>query len=354
MTYEVFMSKFKTLLGCGPVSKNVIDVTIELANQYNVPIILVASRRQIDKDGGYVGFNTKTFASYVKEKDKGHNIILERDHGGPWEGEGEFDLLHVDAIEKACESYEEDIKSGFNILHIDPSLKNRSLDLIYKDLIYLYDQCNILALYYNKKISFEVGAEECSGRLSDIKDFEYFCKNVSKLENIKYVVGNTGTLVKEMMNYGKFNREGTKQLVEICNKYELKLKEHNLDYSPKPILNLHSKLGIHSSNVAPEFAIHETTQLMNCLLLNKMFKEYNKFVDIAWSSKKWEKWIKNKNDNCYPKDYLAQICGHYVFNYPEVLEIKYIAQERFDLDYELKSAIKSCILKYLKAFNWVK
>ena len=37
-----------TLLGVGPMSVNCVDATIELANQHNIPIMLIASRRQID------------------------------------------------------------------------------------------------------------------------------------------------------------------------------------------------------------------------------------------------------------------------------------------------------------------
>ena len=46
-----------TLLGVGPMSKNCIDASIELADQYKTPLMLIASRRQIDSEqfnGGYV------------------------------------------------------------------------------------------------------------------------------------------------------------------------------------------------------------------------------------------------------------------------------------------------------------
>ena len=46
-----------TLLGVGPMSKNCVDATVELANHHEVPIFLIASRRQIDSTqfgGGYV------------------------------------------------------------------------------------------------------------------------------------------------------------------------------------------------------------------------------------------------------------------------------------------------------------
>ena len=46
-----------TLLAVGPMSKNCVEATIEIANEKNVPIMMIASRRQIDSKefgGGYV------------------------------------------------------------------------------------------------------------------------------------------------------------------------------------------------------------------------------------------------------------------------------------------------------------
>ena len=81
----------KTLLGVGPMSVNIVDVTIELANQHNANLMLIASRRQIDSEslgGGYVNnWTTEEFSSYVKKKDPSGNVILARDHGGPWQNE---------------------------------------------------------------------------------------------------------------------------------------------------------------------------------------------------------------------------------------------------------------------------
>ena len=78
MIYEKIESYLKktpnTLLCVGPMSVNCVDATIELANQYDVPLMLIASRRQIDsKDfgGGYVNnWTTEEFANYVTKHDK--------------------------------------------------------------------------------------------------------------------------------------------------------------------------------------------------------------------------------------------------------------------------------------------
>jgi hypothetical protein len=39
-----------TLLGVGPMSVNCVDATIDLANDYEIPILMIASRRQIDSE----------------------------------------------------------------------------------------------------------------------------------------------------------------------------------------------------------------------------------------------------------------------------------------------------------------
>ena len=56
--------------------------------------MMISSRRQIDsKDfvGGYVNkWDTELFSKYIKKKDKKKNIILCRDHGGPWQNDLEI------------------------------------------------------------------------------------------------------------------------------------------------------------------------------------------------------------------------------------------------------------------------
>ena len=139
--------KRATLLCIGPMSKNCIDSAIELSNEYNVPIVLIASRRQINsKDfrGGYVNnWTTREFSRYVLEKDKRGKIILARDHGGPWQNslEQEKNLSLKHAMASAKLSLREDIDSGFQILHLDPSIDihyNPSLSDILNRLYELY------------------------------------------------------------------------------------------------------------------------------------------------------------------------------------------------------------------------
>ena len=117
-----------TLLGVGPMSLNCVNGAIELANEYNADLMMIASRRQIDSekfDGGYVNnWTTKEFSEHVRGNDTNGKILLARDHGGPWQNTKEIDqkLTLSNAMESAKSSYLADIEAGFKIVHIDPSV----------------------------------------------------------------------------------------------------------------------------------------------------------------------------------------------------------------------------------------
>ena len=68
--------------------------------------MLIASRRQIDCDsfgGGYVeNWSTEEFSEYVKKNDRSKNIILARDHGGPWQNNLELENNY--SVEEAMKS----------------------------------------------------------------------------------------------------------------------------------------------------------------------------------------------------------------------------------------------------------
>lgn len=381
MSLQKYLNNYRknkscTLLCIGPMSKNCVDATIELADQYKSPLTLIASRRQIDSEkfgGGYVeNWTTKQFANYVREKDKNKNIILARDHGGPWQNEYEkkqnFKLK--DAMQSAKESYQADIDAGFQSLHIDPSIdihedpnNNQILERIYE----LYDFCWSYAQKKNLDIIFEIGTEEQSGANSAKEDLEHtlecmkkFCKS-NKMPFPAFVVIQAGTKVMETKNIGSFDSPvrienqlppeiQIPKMIEICNKYEIFMKEHNTDYLSTESLIWQPRLGIHAANVAPEFGVSETRSFINILEKGGHKDLLKNFIKISYESMKWKKWmLENSNANELDK---AIIAGHYVFSTEAFIEIKNEAKNRIDnLDYILKESIKSSILRYMNAFN---
>lgn len=372
-----------TLLGVGPMSVNCVDATIELANEYEVPILMIASRRQIDSEefgGGYVNnWTTEEFSRYVTDKDKKGKILLARDHGGPWQSIKEKDarLGLRRAMDSAKSSYRADIKAGFQVLHIDPSIDihgEPDVDEVLDRVFDLYEFCWIQAQQLNQEIVFEIGTEEQSGSTNSQEELDYtlnaikkFCLK-NKIPQPTFVVIQCGTRVMEMRNVGSFDSPvrianeipaeiQLPKMIEICNRHGIFMKEHNTDYLSDEGLQWHPRLGIHAANVAPEFGVIETKALVQVLESNNLTNHAERFLKIAYESNKWDKWML-ENTKASDRD-RALIAGHYVFSKPEVVELKTEAGRELEkkgisLEGYLKQEVRQGILRYLRNFRLVR
>jgi hypothetical protein len=371
-----------TLLGVGPMSLNCVDAAIELANDHDVPIFLIASRRQIESKffgGGYVNnWDTANFAKYVISEDANNRILLARDHGGPWQNPQEIAEGYSlrQAMDSAKASYQADIDAGFQVLHIDPSIdihKTPSIEDTLDRIYELYEYCWIESQKQNKEVIFEIGTEEQSGSTNTQEELDFTLKSVTqfcsrnKLPLPTFVVIQTGTRVMEMKNIGSFDspiRIGSElpaeiqipKMIEICNRYGVLMKEHNTDYLSDDALRWHPRFGIHASNVAPEFGVVESKALLGLLEYFKLNYLAEKFLAVSYNSRKWEKWML-PNSIATDRE-RAIISGHYVFSRQEVREIKMeatglLAAKNIDLENHLKGEVKNSIMRYLKNFRLI-
>jgi len=369
-----------TLLGVGPMSINCVDSVIELANEREVPIFLIASRRQVDTKnlaGGYVNnWTTEEFSEYVLNNDKRGMVILSRDHGGPWQNPKEIEAglgLHL-AMESAKKSYSKDIECGFECIHIDTSVDIHSQPTIDSSLhrvFELYEHCWREASKNGKKIIFEIGTEEQNGSTNSQEELEYtlnsmkvFCSK-NKMPYPTFVVIQCGTKVLETRNVGSFDSPvrianeipseiQLPKMLEICKKFNIYMKEHNADYLSDQAISWHPRLGIQAANVAPEFGVIETRAFVTLLEINNLNKLADEFLEHAYSSRKWEKWMQD-NSNTSDRD-KSIIAGHYVFSTPTCKDIKCRAQKELkksniNIDEYLKAITKKAILRYLKGFR---
>ena len=372
-----------TLLGVGPMSVNCVDAAIELANDHEVPIMLIASRRQIDSDefgGGYVNnWTTDAFANYVIDQDKKGKVLLARDHGGPWQNTQEQDknLSLRRAMESAKSSYKADIDAGFQILHIDPSIDihgTQTTDEVLDRMFELYEFCWSYAQRIGKEIIFEIGTEEQHGSTNTQEELGYtlqkvqqFCRK-NHLPLPSFVVIQTGTRVMETRNVGSFDTPvrvadeipaeiQVPKMIEICQQHGIFMKEHNTDYLSDEALQWHPRLGIHSANVAPEFGVAETTALLEILEHYNLQTLADQFLQIAYDSGKWKKWML-PNTKATDRE-RSIIAGHYVFAEEECQTLKVEAAGKLksqgvNLEDELKARVKRSILRYLCHFRLVR
>lgn len=369
-----------TQLGVGVVSRLTVEAAIELANDLNIGLMLIASRRQVDMDslgGGYVEhWNARRLVEFVRQRDRKGLIRVCRDHGGPWQNAEEVSNRYSlsQAMDCARASFAEDIEAGFDLLHIDTSIEAdgvaQEADAMER-LFVLWQDCADLARRAGRDIAYEVGAEEqdwtghpladVHAQLDAITDFA----KRAGLDLPTYVVVQTGTKVLEMRNVGNFGsvRPATgphdldpfiSSLVQAVHGYGIQLKQHNTDYLGDDVLQQLPRYAINAANVAPEFGVAETLAFLTVVEAKGLPRIRESFLELAYDSRKWEKWMV-PGSTASDRD-RSIICGHYVFSTPEFRALaadvdRNLKRTGQTLDDILKASIKQAILRYIKAFG---
>ena len=294
------------------MSKNIVDCVIDMNTN---KLGLLPTRRQIDYNGGYVNnWNTKSFTKYVKSKSS--NMVVERDHSGPLQGDSnEF------------YSYEDDCEF-LNMLHIDPWKKYANIE---DGVDYTIDI--IKHLYkLNKNLQYEVGTEEAIRPMS-ILDLDYMLEKISTnlnrdmFGNIVYVCIQSGVGLDliNRKNTGKFDLEKLKKMISLVRYFGLKTKEHNGDYLSGDEIKIRFDNGLDAINIGPELVQIETETYLD--FMNS--KEIDRFYEICLKSEKWKKWVTPDFDTSN-KESLIMICGHYNFNNLEMDDVHDIVKERLN------------------------
>lgn len=372
------LSRRITLLGAGPMSKFSIDAIIELANFYNLPIAMIPSRRQIEcaqLGGGYVeNWSTEEFADYVRTNDKRDNILLSRDHCGPWQLEqvgvnGEYKSLDEE-MNSVKISIEADVKSGFDLIHLDPSLgfKHGLNQIEVRKVVYeLIDFCESIK---TREIFYEIGTEEqvYSSSTDPESELKVILSDLSNrsLPTPIFYVQQTGTKVVERRNVGNFDNPldskgflpasfNLPRIIKLCEQNGVWLKEHNADYMSDQALRWHPRFGIHAANVAPEFGCVETQTIINLANMTASEDLVSIMVEKVNYLGKWRKWmLEGSNASQFEK---MLISGHYHFSEEWHLEWRSELRRRLkkfdiDLDKSVYTEVRKSINRYLKCFGY--
>lgn len=387
-----------TLLGIGPMSRNLIVASLELAKEKDFPILFIASRNQVDAKelgGGYVcGWDQQGFkeaiAAIAKEVDFTGLYYLCRDHGGPWQRDNERNghLPEDTAMELAKKSYVEDLINQFDLLHIDPTKdpyvigKSIDMEVVLRRTVNLIEYVEMERKARNlPEIGYEVGTEETNGGLTSQESYEIFIQQLTnelsrrELPTPVFIVGQTGTLTRLTENVGSFSYHSSKVLADTAKKYGVGLKEHNGDYLDDYIILDHPSLSITAMNVAPEFGYIETKAYLELIRLEEKEVENGRLEDKsnlkavmsreAVNSGRWKKWLLGDDVHLSIEAILeeeelvatiCEICGHYTYEQEEVKREMAILcgnMQKLGIDGNryVVDKIKNSIDRYVQCFN---
>jgi len=311
----------------GPMSKNVVDAVIAVSNEENLSIGLIPSRRQIEYSGGYVNnWTTQQFAEYVRSR--APRVVLQRDHGGAQQG---------DISDDGRESFLHDAFSSFDLIHVDPWKKFKTVPEAAKNTIEMIEYISS----YNPSCRYEVGTEEAIRRY-ETAELDSFLKilkgqlNAALWEKIEYAVIQGGTALLGTENIGVFDERRCAAMIEVCTNHSLKSKEHNGDFLAPGEIKKRFALGLDGLNIAPEFGGCETKCILEALQTEE---QLDRFFNLCYESKRWKKWM--------PSDFvltksarqdIINVSGHYVFSHPDFIRLK---NEIPEIDSKIHSALVS-------------
>lgn len=292
-------------LGFGPMSLEVIKSMATYAENYMEPLMIIASRNQVDAESGYV-MTTPQLRELLSTLPT-ENLWICRDHCGPYFLDSEKDLSLYRAIEATKKTIAYDIEQGFDLIHIDTCRV--------EDTYGVAEELFKFALRLNPNVRFEFGTEEnvgvAAGKIKYKEDVA-FAKN---MPNIYTVVAQTGSLCHEDHQAGEFNYDAAVELVQVANENGVKLKEHNADYLTPAEVRMRQDAGVHALNIAPQLGVAQT-KLLRILSSKYATKEWEKFHNLVIKSNNWSKWTKSSDAT-----QRVNVAGHYCFNSKEYKNI---------------------------------
>lgn len=292
------MKKFK--LGVGPMSLEIIEIVSRWSKYESSPLMIIASRNQVDNDTGYV-CNTRELTERVHEN-KSVNLLICRDHCGPYFTDLDNGLSVDEAILRCKRTIDADILYGFDLLHIDVSrIKENQLDYGKQLIEYALDKNPNIKIEFGSEDNTGIDIDSSIGRLEPQLEFLQSYKN-----NVIYFVTQTGSLTKGRQA-GTFDVEQNKKIIKLVHDAGFLFKEHNADYFNDLDISKRIEAKVDSVNIAPQLGTIHTSVL-------KEFTPEDKWIEFSnyvYQKNYWQRWIE---PGVTDKEVATILSGHYCFN----------------------------------------
>ena len=338
----------------GMATEYVVQAAREIAADTGRPVILIASRRQVDSPeagGGYVGWSTQEWCARVVRDQADGLLLLARDHAGPYQHPRDLaePTNPETAMAFAIESLRCDIESGLDLLHIDTSLgpdgAAETTDVAVERAAELVGTCVEMANAIDRRVAFEVGIEVQSTAIADPGEYADQVKTILGAVASRcgvapaFLVAQTGTKVVGRRNTGVVqrhpvstdDRERLRDLGALIRSLGSRLKAHNCDY-----LAGHGIRALRTAdawmNVSPEIGVAQTLAVVRAARAAKLDAPLGDFCAAAINAGYWRRWADGEAVSDREKVALG---GSYLFSTPVFAEL------RDEMDHVLRRSNRS-------------
>lgn len=315
-------------IGLGPMSKEIVDILVDITPY---PLMIIASRNQVDHNSGYV-FQTSDLANSVgKQK----NLLLCRDHCGPYFADSDKNLSISEAMTKCKNTIKADIQAGFDVIHIDVSrIQSKQLNYGQELIEYALDLQPNIMLEFGSEDNTGIDIDSSIGRIEPQLEF------LQKYQdNVVFFVTQTGSLTKQHQ-VGQFDVNRNKLVADLIHQAGFLFKEHNADYFTSEDLHHRMLAGIDSLNIAPQLGVIQTTLLYEFVPRDL----WSNFSNLVYASNYWQRWSQNPQTD---KDSATKLGGHYCYGSREYNDIIN------NIDYaEFKNRLRDKIQELVKHYEF--
>jgi len=317
------------------MSREIIKILADYTKEQYYPLMIIASRNQVDFDSGYV-CSTKELAQLLKDYQR-DNLLLCRDHCGPYFSDADRNLTLNEAVIRCKKTIQADIENGFDLIHIDVSRVQDNPLAVAQDLIeFTLGLKPDIMLEFGSEDNTGVDIDSSIGRIDSQLEFLAKYRN-----NVKFFVTQTGSLTKSHQR-GVFDLGRNRQVKLQIHNAGFLFKEHNADYFTENEIKLRVDAGIDSLNIAPQLGKIQT-DLLKEVAPSEL---WDKFADLVYSRGHWARWV---DDTGNDKTIAVSVSGHYCYNSNEYRNI--LAAIDVDaFNNELKNRIHS-VLKVYRTFD---
>jgi hypothetical protein len=242
----------------GAASKRIVEEAANLQVHQ-----IVASRRQVDIGGGYIGWDQKELVDVVLQRSGGRTDVI-RDHGGPLQGGKEDDGI---------ESFDADVAAGFDGLHLDVCYLPRSEQPI--TLINLINR-------YASRVQVEIGGErDDQGWLTELVQAVMVTANAVPTYAVIEVGGHAWADRQcGMLHAPEFVGITT----SFLNHLGIMSKAHNMDWVGN---KSRYTTYLDAINIAPEFGCVE----IDAILMTLTMHDAEELLEKGYASHAWERWF---------------------------------------------------------------